>query len=188
MSSIYVHIPFCKQACHYCDFHFSTGRHDMKEMTEALQKEIVLQKDYLLGEPVETIYFGGGTPSFIDPGDIRALLLSIRNHFNVVPEVEITLEANPDDIGASTLDQWLGAGVNRLSVGIQTFDDQLLKYLNRAHHSASAQSCLELIRRSGFTNVSLDLIYGIPGLSMQGWSQALETAISYRPSHWSAYA
>ncbi len=188
MSSIYLHIPYCRQACHYCDFHFSTGQHDIPEMVNAMEKEIAIQKDYLQGEPLQSIYFGGGTPSLIDPSLIRNLIQTIGKFHPVSPDAEITLEANPDDITSIKLDAWLAMGINRLSIGIQSFDDALLAFLNRAHNGQAAKDSLALVKEAGFSNISLDLMYGLPGLTLERWKHTLAEALAFRPAHWSAYA
>src|SRR5687768_11689884 len=138
MAGIYLHIPFCKQACHYCDFHFSTQTDRTQELVESMAGEIMLQRDYLRGEPVQTIYFGGGTPSILTLEELTLLLQTIQNFFPVVKDAEVTLEANPDDLSFEKLTSLRRTGFNRLSIGIQSFQDEVLKFLNRAHTSALA--------------------------------------------------
>jgi oxygen-independent coproporphyrinogen-3 oxidase len=187
MAGLYLHIPFCKQACYYCDFHFSTQKDARQEMVEALCAELALQKNYLENEKVETVYFGGGTPSLLTQKQLDVLFHSIRNNFSVSPG-EITLEANPDDLSESNLRSLKESGINRLSIGIQSFDDATLKFLHRAHSSHDALASIELARKVGFTNLSLDLIYSIPGQGDQLWKKNIERAIALGPEHISAYS
>ncbi len=187
MAGLYLHIPFCKQACYYCDFHFSTDHQRQEEMTNALIQEIVLQREFIKA-PLKTVYLGGGTPSLLSAKDLQRLFHAIRSTFPIAPGAEITLEANPDDLTLAKLELLNNVGINRLSIGIQSFDDALLQYLHRAHDAATADRCLKDVATSGFTNVSLDLIYAIPGLSHELWRETLMKAISYQPTHLSAYA
>ncbi|MDL5047599.1 radical SAM family heme chaperone HemW [Oscillatoria amoena NRMC-F 0135] len=188
MAGIYIHIPFCKQACYYCDFHFSTNQMLREEMVMAITREIGIQQDYLGGERINTIYFGGGTPSVLSPDEINRLLQAIHELHPVVPEAEITLEANPDDLRADYLEAIRQAGVNRLSVGIQTFHDDLLRYMNRAHDRITALKTFEAAREAGFTNISMDLIYSIPGQDDSRWEEDLEQALLLKPQHISCYS
>ncbi len=146
MAGIYLHIPFCKKACHYCNFHFSTSLQLRGDMVDCLAAEAVLQRGYLQGAPISTIYFGGGTPSLIGPGAIRRLIDTIRTHYNVLPDAEITLEANPDDLNPDTLRAFRETGVNRLSIGVQSFFDEDLKWMNRAHQASQSVDCLKEAR------------------------------------------
>ena len=157
MAGIYIHIPFCKQACYYCDFHFSVNLEKQDQLVSAIRHEISIQKDYLDPEPVETIYFGGGTPSLLSRQQLSSIFESLKNNFTLAPS-EITLEANPDDLTPKKLQALKDVGINRLSIGIQSFDDTVLKYLNRAHNAKLAIQCLEDAHRIGFDNISLDLI------------------------------
>ena len=186
MAGIYLHIPFCKQACYYCDFHFSTDLSHQDEMIQAMIKEIAIQKDFLK-EPVKTIYLGGGTPSLLSEQHIARLLDAIHQTFEVALDVEVTLEGNPDDLNSVRLRSMKDQGINRLSIGIQSFDDAILKYLNRAHNAAAAHQCLQAAVDTGFTNFSLDLIYAIPGLTLGQWQETMEKAIKYLPTHISSY-
>lgn len=196
-AGIYIHIPFCKQACHYCDFHFSTSMQKKDEMVLALAKEIKLRKSEFQNESVATIYFGGGTPSRLSIADLRFLIATIYEQYTIVEKPEITLEANPDDLSESYLLELKAIGVNRLSIGIQSFFEDDLKLMNRAHNSAEAKKCLEIATRY-FDNISLDLIYGIPDLSQNGeqakqmsnerWQQNIAMALSYGIPHISSYA
>jgi oxygen-independent coproporphyrinogen-3 oxidase len=187
MSGIYIHIPFCKQACHYCDFHFSTSMKKKEEMVLALAKELQLRKKEFQKSDVATIYFGGGTPSRLQIADLRFLITMIYEHYNVIENPEITLEANPDDLSESYLLELKTIGINRLSIGIQSFFEEDLQLMNRAHNSEEAQKCLEIATRY-FDNISLDLIYGIPGMTNERWQQNIETALSFGIPHISSYA
>lgn len=187
MSGIYIHIPFCKQACHYCDFHFSTSLKKKDEMVLALAKEIQLRKEEFKDEIVETIYFGGGTPSILTIYDIRYLIDSVYANYKVADNPEITVEANPDDLNEERIIELSKNKVNRLSIGIQSFFEEDLKLMNRAHNSAEAKKCLEIATRY-FDNISIDLIYGVPEMSNEKWMKNIETALSFNVPHISSYA
>jgi oxygen-independent coproporphyrinogen III oxidase len=191
MSGIYIHIPFCKQACHYCDFHFSTSMKKKDEMVLALAKELQLRKDEFQFDAefpcIETIYFGGGTPSVLTVKEIQLLIDTVRQNYPVSQNPEITLEANPDDLSEENLSAFAAIGINRLSIGIQSFFEEDLKLMHRAHDSVQAKKCLELATRY-FDNISLDLIYGIPGMTNERWRQNIETALSFGIPHISSYA
>jgi oxygen-independent coproporphyrinogen-3 oxidase len=191
MSGIYIHIPFCKQACHYCDFHFSTSMKKKDEMVLALAKELQLRKDEFQFDAefqcIETIYFGGGTPSVLNVEDVRLLIDTVRQNYPVSQNPEITLEANPDDLSEENLKAFAAIGINRLSIGIQSFFEEDLELMHRAHDSAQAKKCLELATKY-FDNISLDLIYGIPGMTNERWQQNIETALSFGIPHISSYA
>lgn len=187
MAGIYIHIPFCAQACHYCDFHFSTNTALKQDLIQAMVAEIVLQRSYLEDKVLDTIYFGGGTPSLLTPGELGDVLAAIYRTQSVSSEAEITLEANPDDMTRERLSGFRTLGINRLSIGIQSFDDAILKYLNRLHTSETAIRSVELARETGFSNVSIDLIYAIPGLSNNAWQNNIAQAVSMAPEHISAY-
>jgi oxygen-independent coproporphyrinogen-3 oxidase len=187
MSGIYIHIPFCKQACHYCDFHFSTSMKKKDEMVLALAKEIVMRKNEFSNDVVETIYFGGGTPSVLTNDEINFLISEVYKNYKVSDNPEITLEANPDDLSSERILELSKSPINRLSIGIQSFYEEDLKMMNRAHNSAEAKKCLEEATKY-FDNISLDLIYGIPGLTDEMWKQNIETALSFGVPHISSYA
>lgn len=187
MAGIYVHIPFCRKACHYCNFHFSTSTRLQKDFVEALLKEIELQKSYL-NEPVSTIYFGGGTPSILSSGDIYSIVNKLYQLYNVENDTEITLEANPDDITAEKLKEWKNIGINRLSIGIQSFFEEDLKWMNRAHNADQATDCIHLAHQEDFHNLTIDLIYGTPTLSDENWQRNVEQAVSLNIPHLSCYA
>ena len=184
---LYIHIPFCRQACHYCDFHFSTNLSRKSPLVNALCAEISLQKEYLASSELETIYFGGGTPSLLTEPELRQIFSSIRAHFTVSVSAEITLEANPDDLNTQTLIM-LRRYVNRLSIGIQTFDEATLRWMNRAHTATEAGTSVRLAREAGFDNLSVDLIYGIPNRPQSLWTADLQKVLALDVPHLSAYA
>lgn len=192
LSGIYIHIPFCKQACHYCNFHFSTSLRYKNELIAALLKEIGLTDKFFpeakaAGGDVETIYFGGGTPSLCTQEEIVAILSAIGSGFRVAPGAEITLEANPDDITGEKLQQWKDAGINRLSIGIQSFFEEDLLWMNRAHNSRQAWDSLELAYKH-FDNITIDLIYGTPGLTDEKWKRNVDRVVALGIPHISCYA
>jgi len=187
MSGIYIHIPFCKQACHYCDFHFSTNMCKKEAMVAALQKELVLRKAEFKEEVVETIYFGGGTPSVLTSEEIKSIIQSIYENYRVVEDPEITLEANPDDLSKDRIIQLSNSPINRLSIGIQSFFEEDLKLMNRAHNAQEAEDCIrEAVKY--YQNISIDLIYGIPSMTDERWKQNIEKALSFNIPHISSYA
>lgn len=188
MAGIYLHIPFCKQACHYCDFHFSTNTGIRKELIDSMGEEISLQRNYLGGETITSIYLGGGTPSLLDREEIVFLLERIRSSQPVSSDAEITLEANPDDLTYEKLIAFKNAGINRLSIGIQSFDDDVLTYFNRSHTAQTAIHSVGLAKDAGFGNISVDLIYAIPSLTLDRWKANIEKAIALGPQHISAYS
>lgn len=188
MAGIYIHIPFCRRACHYCNFHFSTSLKLQNDFLEALLKELRLRRDYLQGQPVDTIYFGGGTPSLLSPTQLAAIMSAIDEHFTVSSNAEITLEANPDDISALNVDGWRTVGVNRLSIGVQSFFDADLRWMNRAHNAAHAENALLLAQTGGIENISVDLIYGTPGLSNDQWMENMQRVVALGIPHLSCYA
>ncbi|MEO9803203.1 MAG: radical SAM family heme chaperone HemW [Reichenbachiella sp.] len=187
MAGIYVHIPYCKQACHYCDFHFSTNLTTKSDLIEGILKEIDLQKKYLAEEIVETIYFGGGTPSLLSTFEFSTILERIRQNFLIGQSPEITLEANPDDLTSAKLAELKSVGVNRLSIGIQSFDDDLLSYFNRAHDNEMAVKSVREAKKLGFTNLSIDLIFGAPDQSLAALEADLDQALKLRTPHISIY-
>ena len=187
MSGIYIHIPFCKQACHYCDFHFSTSMKKKEEMVLAIANELKLRKTEFENEIVETIYFGGGTPSVLELDEINFLIRTVFENYSVSENPEITLEANPDDLTEERIVELSETKINRLSIGIQSFFEDDLKLMNRAHNSDEAKKCLTIATQY-FDNISLDLIYGIPGMSNDIWKKNIETALSFGIPHISSYA
>lgn len=186
MAGIYIHIPFCKQACYYCDFHFSTSIKRKKELISSICVEIQLRKNEL-SNSIKTIYFGGGTPSLLEVDEINLIINEVYKNFKVDKEIEITLEANPDDLTEDKLKQLAKTRINRLSIGVQSFYEEDLKLMNRAHSANEAEECLKLAK-SYFKNLSIDLIYGIPGLNDNRWKANLEKAISFGIPHISSYA
>jgi oxygen-independent coproporphyrinogen III oxidase len=193
LAGIYIHIPFCKQACYYCNFHFSTSLNLKDEIISALVKEINLSSYYLLDdksetEIIETIYFGGGTPSLLNNDDIKILLSVIRDNYTISERAEITIEANPDDINKEKLSGWKAAGINRLSIGIQSFKEKDLQWMNRIHHTTQAFESMLLAKDAGFNNFSVDLIYGTPGLTDQEWKINVEKVIDSGAPHIACYA
>ena len=187
MAGIYIHIPFCKQACHYCDFHFSTSMKYKTEMVEALAVEITMRKNEAVNDKIETIYFGGGTPSVLSNDEIIFLINKVYQEYDVVDNPEITLEANPDDLTPERIVELSKTPINRLSIGVQSFFEEDLKMMNRAHNAEEASQCLEAATKY-FGNISIDLIYGIPGLTDEKWNKNIETVLSFNIPHISAYA
>ena len=186
MAGIYIHIPFCKQACTYCDFHFSTTFASYrKRLIEAMQRELQLRSTYLPKEVMTTIYFGGGTPSLLTEEELNALLTTVKKHYTLDLK-EVTLEANPDDITPEKLLIWKNAGIDRLSIGVQSFMEEDLKWMKRAHNAQEAHKALRSAKDAQF-KITLDLIYGLPNRSLAEWNQNITTALSYTPEHISAY-
>ncbi|RPG33391.1 MAG: radical SAM family heme chaperone HemW [Muricauda sp. TMED12] len=192
MSGIYIHIPFCKQACHYCDFHFSTQLGKKEAMVQTIAKEMVLRKSEVEDE-VETIYFGGGTPSVLSNKEIEFLIQTVYDNYKVIDHPEITLEANPDDLVSSRAQSrslfldYKNAGINRLSIGIQSFFDEDLKLMNRAHNAGEAEQCIKEAKQY-FDNITIDLIYGIPGMDNERWKSNIQRALDFGLPHISSYA
>ncbi|MDQ0637310.1 oxygen-independent coproporphyrinogen-3 oxidase [Pedobacter sp. W3I1] len=187
MSGIYIHIPFCKKACHYCDFHFSTSLKYADEMVDAICKEIKMKKDRISGQ-VGSIYFGGGTPSILSQTALQKIFDAINHTFSVNANAEITIETNPDDLTAQKLKELKQLPVNRFSVGIQSFYDEDLTWMNRAHQAKEAEDCIRRSQDIGFENLTLDLIYGYPLLTDQKWLNNIQKAIELEIPHISAYA
>ena len=187
MSGIYIHIPFCKQACYYCDFHFSTSLKKKDQLISALAKELRLRKDKFKNSTVETIYFGGGTPSLLSIEELQFLIDTVHENYSVATSPEITLEANPDDLFEEKIIELSQSPINRLSIGIQSFYEKDLKLMNRAHNAAEAKKCLEIATQY-FDNISLDLIYGIPNSTSKEWLDNIKTALSFGVPHISSYA
>jgi oxygen-independent coproporphyrinogen III oxidase len=188
MAGIYLHIPFCKQACHYCNFHFSTSLKYKDEMVAAMLRELELQQAYLGGEPVETIYFGGGTPSLLDQRDLDLFFDQIFKHYPTGPgELEITLEANPDDLTPQKIKELRQTPVNRFSIGIQSFSEDDLKFMNRAHNAREALACIRNAQDAGYENLTVDLIYGSPTTSDAQWATNLQQVFDFEIPHLSSY-
>ncbi|MBS1933746.1 MAG: radical SAM protein, partial [Bacteroidetes bacterium] len=178
MAGIYVHIPFCKQACNYCNFHFSTSLKQKNDFVAALLKEIDFQKEYLANEAVETIYFGGGTPSLLTETEFNGILQKLHLSFSVEKNAEVTIEANPDDIDPAKLQQWKQAGINRLSIGVQSFFEEDLIWMNRVHNAQQAIASIKNAQDKGFENITMDLIYGLPDMDNEQWQTNVQKAVS----------
>jgi oxygen-independent coproporphyrinogen-3 oxidase len=187
MAGIYLHIPFCKQACFYCDFHFSTSLKKKDELISCMQKELVLRKDELQNDTIETIYFGGGTPSLLSTEEIQSLLDTIEENFSVIESPEISLEANPDDLSDAVILELAKSPINRLSIGVQSFFEEDLKSMNRAHNANEAKNCLSMATRH-FDNITVDLIYGVPNMTNERWKENLQTLFDFGINHISSYA
>lgn len=187
MSSIYIHIPFCKQACYYCDFHFSVNQRHKTALIDALLQEIELQKNYLPSSQLQTIYFGGGTPSLLNEAELNSLFETIHKHFSLDASAEITLEANPDDLNSEKLHLLKKLGINRLSIGTQSFQEASLQYLNRAHNAQEAKNSILIAQDQGFDNISIDLIYAIQTASHEHWQDDLQQTTDLQIQHISAY-
>jgi oxygen-independent coproporphyrinogen-3 oxidase len=190
MPGLYLHIPFCKQACHYCDFHFSTSLGLKGQFVDALVKEMALRKNYLpdSGAPLETIYFGGGTPSLLTDDELARIFEAIHEHFQVSPHAEITLEANPDDLSPAKLAELAASPINRLSIGLQSFHEPHLRLMNRAHSAHESWQAVRAAQAAGFENISVDLIYGVPAPSHAIWQEDLGQLFELNVPHVSAYA
>lgn len=188
MAGIYFHIPYCKQACYYCDFHFSTYRKTKPDVLQAIHNELNLRKDYLQGASIDTIYFGGGTPSLLKPEELEKIIGKIFQDHNVNPHAEITIEANPDDLNKSKILAFKDLGFNRLSIGIQSFNDRILSYLNRGHRSADSLQAIKYARMAGFGNLNTDLIYAITKDYMRVLKEDLAILTQIRPAHISTYS
>lgn len=186
MAGIYIHIPFCRQACLYCNFHFSTSLRFKNDLITALLKEIALCTVY--DNNIETIYFGGGTPSLLSPQTLHSILDALRHKFVISDTAEITLEANPDDISAPQLTAWKSMGINRLSIGVQSFFEEDLKWMNRAHTAEQSVNSIVQAQHAGFNNLTIDLIYGSPGLSDEKWQRNVQQVIDFNIPHVSCYA
>lgn len=195
MSGIYLHIPFCKQACHYCDFHFSTSLKKEEELVQAIATELILRKNEI-NTPIETIYFGGGTPSLLTIEELQFLIATIFENYEVIDAPEVTLEANPDDLASlmpfdnesgTIYEAYRAIGINRLSIGVQSFYEDDLKWMNRAHNAKESESCLKEATRH-FDNITIDLIYGVPNMDNEKWKSNIEKALSFGVNHISSYA
>ena len=188
MSSIYIHIPYCKQACLYCNFHFTIAQTDKAEMLNCIRLELELRQDYLKDKKVDTIYFGGGTPSVLEKNEIISILQKIYDTYNIAENPEITLECNPDDLSKNKLIALKEIGINRLSIGVQSFNNKELKWMNRSHNADQSERCIKMAQQVGFDNITIDLIYGLPNQTLADWKQNLENMFAYDIQHFSAYA
>jgi len=187
LAGIYIHIPFCKQACYYCDFHFSTSLKRKEELLNAIKKELILRKDENNHEIVETIYFGGGTPSLLTIKELQLLINTVYDNYEVINNAEITLEANPDDLSLQKIKELSKSPINRLSIGIQSFFEDDLKFMNRAHTAEESKKCLAEATRY-FDNITIDLIYGVPNMTDEKWLENLKIAFEFDIPHISSYA
>jgi len=188
MAGIYIHIPFCKQACHYCDFHFSTSLKHKDELLQCIHEELQLQRSYLENQTVETIYFGGGTPSLLSASELDKIIDTVHQNFEVSDQAEITLEANPDDLGIEKLKELRNTAINRLSIGVQSFFDEDLKWMNRAHQAQEAETAVKRAQDFGLENITIDLIYGYPLLSDEKWNNNIQKTIDLTIPHISSYS
>lgn len=191
MAGIYIHIPFCSKACHYCNFHFSTSLHRKSEVINALQAELSALRfptPQAIDKQIDTIYFGGGTPTLLSQAELESLLAIIHRQFEVAPHAEVTIEANPDDLNAEKIRQLHSSGFNRLSIGVQSFDDRDLVWMNRAHNSGQAITAVKMAQDTGIENISIDLIYGVPTMSEKTWENNLLQAVALKVPHLSCYA
>ncbi|PVX52054.1 oxygen-independent coproporphyrinogen-3 oxidase [Balneicella halophila] len=186
MAGIYLHIPFCRKVCGYCDFFKNASLKHKEPLLKAMKKEIFLRKNYL-NEPIETIYFGGGTPSILKIAEVENLLQTIYDNFEISKNIELTFEANPDDLSKEYLQGLKNIGVNRLSIGIQSFDDKVLEFMNRRHTAEEAIRCVKNAKQAGFDNLSLDIIYGIPNSDVEYLKENLRQLCELQPTHISAY-
>lgn len=186
MAGIYIHIPFCHKACNYCDFHFSTSLKNKDDLLRCLLKELEQRRNEI-NTSVSSIYFGGGTPSVLTINEIKQLIDQCFKHYKILDDLEVTLEANPEDISIELINGYAKAGINRLSIGVQSFQDNVLEWMNRSHSSKQATDCINWANQAGITNISVDLIYGVPEELQRNWSQDLETLISLNVTHISAY-
>lgn len=187
MAGIYLHIPFCKTRCTYCDFYSSTKQELTPLYIDSIKKEMLMRKEYIGSEIVETIYLGGGTPSQLSYEQLDEIFTTIKDNFKLAEKMEITLEANPDDLSTEYLKQLEKLPINRLSIGIQTFQDEMLQKLNRRHTSEQAIEAVKQAQKHGFDNISIDLMYGLPGETLEDWQKDLQKAISLDIQHVSAY-
>ncbi|MES2778585.1 MAG: radical SAM family heme chaperone HemW [Bacteroidota bacterium] len=187
MAGIYLHIPFCKQACYYCNFHFSTSGQYQQQVIDAMVSEIELRKDYLQQEQLASIYFGGGTPSLLSKQQLDVLFNSLYKHFSIAPGAEITFEANPDDLSGEHIQQLKQTPINRFSIGVQSFFDEELQWMNRAHRADEAIGTIQRVQDAGFENITIDLIYGSPTLTNEKWKANLQRAIDLNLQHISSY-
>ncbi len=187
MAGIYIHIPFCFKACYYCDFHFSTSLNSKDQIISAICKELQLKRNYFDSGSIETIYFGGGTPSILDSSDLEKILNTIYKNFNILTSLECTLEANPNDLTKKKIISIIDLGINRISLGGQSFNDKQLKKMNRTHTSSQIESSIKLLQDLGLENINLDLMYGLPDLKYDSWKKDLKKSIDLGVTHLSCY-
>jgi len=187
VAGVYIHIPFCRKACHYCDFHFSTSLENKELLVNMLCKEIEIRHNYLENKKLSTIYFGGGTPSVLSSLELNKIMDEIKKRFEIAPNAEITLEANPDDLTPEKIKELVEVGINRLSIGIQSFFDEDLEKMNRSHTAEQAIQAVKNAKSGGINNISIDLIYGLPNLTLEKWAYNLQQAFKLDVTHLSAY-
>ena len=187
MAGIYIHIPFCKKLCSYCDFYRITDLTNSRLFVDAVIREAEMRKGYLTNVKVSTVYFGGGTPSILSPDDLKEIFTAIRSSYNICENCEVTIEVNPDDVTDDLLSAYRNIGINRLSIGIQSWRNNDLKLLNRRHNASQAALSIEKALKAGFSNISVDLIYGIPKMTLKDWSSNLEITLGFDIKHLSAY-
>lgn len=187
MSSLYIHIPYCKRVCYYCDFHFSVAMKNKDKLINSLKQELLMRKDYLGNAPLQSLYFGGGTPSVLEISEIEDVLNTVYALHSINSDAEVTFEANPDDLTREYLTGLRNLGINRLSIGVQSFHDKDLTWMNRRHNAAEAEHCIKLSQDCGFSNINIDLIYGLPTLSPDLWLKNLEKFVALEIPHLSAY-
>ncbi|MBX3163136.1 MAG: radical SAM family heme chaperone HemW [Bacteroidetes bacterium] len=187
MAGVYIHIPFCKRACAYCDFHFSTNLKHKNALVTAIIKELDLRHTYLSDKNIDSIYFGGGTPSLLSVNELESIFERLSSYFSWNKSTEITLEANPDDITEEALSDWKKTGINRLSIGLQSFNDEELTWFNRAHTAKQSLASVSMAQDKGFDNITIDLIYGSKFQTLSSWEKTLQQAIDLNTQHISAY-
>ena len=187
MAGIYIHIPYCKKKCIYCDFYFKINKDDIGKMISCIRKELISRKKYVKNSRINTIYFGGGTPSILTKKDIKTILKTIYDNYEVCEKAEITLEANPDDLKRKKLIAFFDVGVNRLSIGVQSFKDDDLIFLNRSHTRNDALKSINIAQEIGYKNISVDLMYGLPNQSLKDWENHLNLLLRLNIQHFSAY-
>ncbi|HCY46642.1 MAG TPA: coproporphyrinogen III oxidase [Flavobacteriales bacterium] len=187
MAGVYIHIPFCRKACHYCDFHFSTSLKTKDSVLNGIHLEALQRKESIADQEIKTIYLGGGTPSLLSSSELENILDAIHTHYSVSSTPEITLEANPEDITDAVVKSWINLGINRLSIGVQSFNEDILTWMNRSHNSTQASSSVKTAQNAGISNISIDLIYGVPHRTPKDWMNELKSAIDLNTPHISAY-
>lgn len=187
MAGVYIHIPFCRKACHYCDFHFSTSLKTKDSVLNGIHLEALQRKESIADQEIKTIYLGGGTPSLLNSSELENILDAIHTHYSVSSTPEITLEANPEDITDAVVKSWINLGINRLSIGVQSFNEDILTWMNRSHNSTQASLSVNTAQNAGISNISIDLIYGVPHRTPKDWMNELKSAIDLNTPHISAY-
>jgi oxygen-independent coproporphyrinogen-3 oxidase len=187
MAGIYIHIPFCKKACHYCNFHFSTNLGTKDLLLDSICKEITLKQHLLPDKTIESVYFGGGTPSMLNQIELDSIINTLHRYYTIKEKAEITLEANPDDLSKEVVTNLLNSGINRLSIGVQSFFDKDLAWMGRAHTSQQAEACIQDVQDTGIHNLSIDLIYGSPTTTNGMWEENLQKAVKFEIPHISSY-